>query len=91
MASRAYSRILCACMAPANRDRDFAAGLRWRGSSGRRKSAWENVPLQGLGAKSHADYFGVALARYIAEKLAIYDFEIGRLLEMKNVFVVTTA
>ena len=86
-----FSRILCACMAPANRDRDFAGtvlGGVWFIGELAGRVTWENVPcFKGLAEKSHADYFGVALARYIAEKLAIYDLrKCGRLLEMKNRF-----
>jgi len=78
-------------MDPANRDRDFAAtvfGGVWFIGELAGRVTWENVQcLQGLSEKSHADYFGVALARYIAEKLAIYDLRMcGRLLEMKNRF-----
>ena len=86
-----FSRIICACMDPSNRGRDFAAtvfGGVWFIGELAGRVTWENVQcLQGLSEKSHADYFGVALARYIAEKLSIYDFrQCGRLLEMKNRF-----
>ena len=86
-----FSRIICACMDPANKDRDFAAtvfGGVWFIGELAGRVTWENVQcLQGLSEKSHADYFGVALARYIAEKLSIYDpRQCGRLLEMKNRF-----
>ena len=85
-----FSRILCACMAPANRDRDFAGtvlGGVWFIGELAGRVTWENVPcFKGLAEKSHADYLGV-LGRFIAEKLAIYDFrQCGRLLEMKNRF-----
>ena len=86
-----FSRIICACMDPANRGRDFAGtvfGGVWFIGELAGRVTWENVPcFKGLAEKSHADYFGVALARYIAEKLAIYDLrKCGRLLEMKNRF-----
>ena len=86
-----FSRVICACLDPANRGRNFAGtvfgGLWFIGELAGRIT-WENVPcFKGLAEKSHADYFGVALARYIAEKLAIYDLrKCGRLLEMKNRF-----
>ena len=64
-------------MDPKNRGRDFAAtvfGGVWFIGELAGRVTWENVQcLQGLSEKSHADYFGVALARYIAEKLSIYD------------------
>ena len=86
-----FSRIICACMDPKNRGRDFAAtvfGGVWFIGELAGRVTWENVPcFKGLSEKSHADYFGVALARYIAEKLSIYDpRQCGRLLEMKNRF-----
>ena len=86
-----FSRIICACLDPANIGRNFSAtvfGGVWFIGELAGRVTWENVQcLQGLSEKSHADYFGVALARYIAEKLAIYDFrQCGRLLEMKNRF-----
>ena len=85
-----FSRIICACMDPANRDRDFAAtvfGGVWFIGELAGRVTWENVPcFKGLSEKSHADYFGV-LGRYMLEKLSIYDFrQCGRLLEMKNRF-----
>ena len=78
-------------MDPSNIGRDFAAtvfGGVWFIGELAGRVTWENVPcFKGLAEKSHADYFGVALARYIAEKLAIYDLrKCGRLREMKNKF-----
>ena len=86
-----FSRIICACLDPANRNRKFVGtifGGVWFIGELAGRVTWENVQcLQGLSEKSHADYFGVALARYIAEKLTIYDLrKCGRLLEMKNRF-----
>ena len=85
-----FSRIICACMDPANRGRDFvgtAFSAVWFIGELAGRVTWEKVPcFKGLAEKSHADYFGV-LGRYIAEKLAIYDLrKCGRLLEMKNKF-----
>ena len=85
-----FSRILCVCMDPSNRGRDFAAtalsGVWFIGELAGRVT-WENVPcFKGLAEKSHADYLGV-LCRYMLEKLSIYDLrKCGRLLEMKNRF-----
>lgn len=85
-----FSRILCACMDPANRGRDFVGtifGGSWFIGELAGRVTWENVQcFQGLSEKSHADYFGV-LGQLIAEMLAIYDSrKCGRLLEMKNRF-----
>ena len=85
-----FSRIICACMDPANRDRDFAAtvfGGTWFIGELAGRITWDGLPcLQALSEKSHADYFGV-LGSLIAEMLAIYDLrKCGRLLEMKNRF-----
>jgi hypothetical protein len=86
-----FSRVICACLDPDNRGRDFAAtvfGGVWFIGELAGRITWDEVPcFQALCEKSHADYFGVTLARYIAEKLAIYDLQkCGRLLEMKNRF-----
>ena len=86
-----FSRVICACLDPANRDRDFSGtvfGGVWFIGELAGRITWDGLPcLQALSEKSHADYFGVTLARYIAEKLAIYDLrKCGRLLEMKNRF-----
>ena len=85
-----FSRIICACMDPNNRDRNFAAtvfGGDWFIGELAGRVTWETVPcFKGLAEKSHADYLG-ALGRFLAEKLAIYDLrKCGRLLEMKNRF-----
>ena len=85
-----FSRIICACMDPANRDRDFAAtvfGGTWFIGELAGRITWDGLScLQALSEKSHADYFGV-LGSLIAEMLSIYDSrQCGRLLEMKNRF-----
>ena len=72
---------------PVMRPRHRGHGLSGCGSSANSRPHWGTCSASGFEEKSHADYFGVALARYIAEKLAIYDLrKCGRLLEMKNRF-----
>ena len=85
-----FSRIICACMDPANRGRRFvgtAFSAVWFIGELAGRVTWEKVPcFKGLAEKSHADYFGV-LGSLIAEMLSIYDSrQCGRLLEMKNRF-----
>ena len=85
-----FSRVICACLDPANIGRNFAGtvfGGVWFIGELAGRVTWENVQcLQGLAEKSHADYFS-ALGSLIAEMLAIYDLrKCGRLLEMKNRF-----
>ena len=85
-----FSRVICACLDPANRDRDFSGivfGGTWFIGELAGRITWDGLPcLQALSEKSHADYF-CTLGSLIAEMLSIYDFrQCGRLLEMKNRF-----
>ena len=85
-----FSRMICACLDPANRGRDFVGtvfGGTWFIGELAGRITWDGLScLQALSEKSHADYFGV-LGSLIAEMLSIYDTrQCGRLLEMKNRF-----
>ena len=85
-----FSRVICACLDPANRGRNFSGivfGGVWFIGELAGRITWDEVPcFQALSEKSHADYFAV-LGSLIAEMLAIYDLrKCGRLLEMKNRF-----